>query len=123
MVGTGMSVAIRMELSGPNEQFLHGNNHLFNVLVTGHAIAMIFLFVMPVIIGAFGKKSIIPISDMYGLYSIEIKNKFKSQLTASLDDNKNDFNLSSYNGTKDEEFNKEYIGSYLAGLIEGDGSI
>lgn len=54
MVGTGMSVIIRLELSGSNNQFLHGNNQVFNVLVTGHAIAMIFLFVMPVIIGAFG---------------------------------------------------------------------
>lgn len=54
MAATGMSVIIRMELSGGNAQFLHNNNHLFNVLVTGHAIAMIFLFVMPVLIGAFG---------------------------------------------------------------------
>lgn len=55
MVATGMSVIIRLELSGPNPQFLNGNNQVFNVLVTGHAIAMIFLFVMPVLIGAFGK--------------------------------------------------------------------
>nr|YP_008474998.1 cytochrome c oxidase subunit 1 [Clavispora lusitaniae]AGS44289.1 cytochrome c oxidase subunit 1 [Clavispora lusitaniae] len=54
MVATGMSVIIRLELSGPDAQFLHGNNQVFNVLVTGHAIAMIFLFVMPVLIGAFG---------------------------------------------------------------------
>jgi len=57
MTATGMSVIIRMELSAGNAQFLHNNNHLFNVLVTGHAIAMIFLFVMPVLIGAFGKNS------------------------------------------------------------------
>jgi len=56
MVATGMSVIIRLELSGPDAQFLHGNNQVFNVLVTGHAIAMIFLFVMPVLIGAFGEK-------------------------------------------------------------------
>ncbi|CAK7920264.1 putative LAGLIDADG endonuclease (mitochondrion) [[Candida] anglica] len=54
MVGTAMSVMMRMELTGGNAQFLHNNNHLFNVLVTGHAIAMMFLFVMPVLIGAFG---------------------------------------------------------------------
>lgn len=54
MVGTGMSVIIRMELSNGNSQFFHGNNQAFNVIVTGHAIAMIFLFVMPVLIGAFG---------------------------------------------------------------------
>ena len=59
MVGTGMSVIIRMELSSGNSQFFHGNNQAYNVLITGHAIAMIFLFVMPVIIGAFGEYIII----------------------------------------------------------------
>lgn len=54
MVATGMSVIIRLELSGPGPMFLHGNNQVFNVLVTGHAIAMIFLFVMPILIGSFG---------------------------------------------------------------------
>nr|YP_009922212.1 Cox1 [Metschnikowia shivogae]QMS50795.1 Cox1 [Metschnikowia shivogae] len=54
MVATGMSVMMRMQLSGPNPQFLNGNNQVFNVMVTGHAIAMTFLFVMPVLIGAFG---------------------------------------------------------------------
>ncbi|CAN3371382.1 cytochrome c oxidase subunit 1 (mitochondrion) [Diutina catenulata] len=54
MVATAMSVIIRMELSSGNAQFLHDNNQVFNVLVTGHAIGMIFLFVMPVLIGAFG---------------------------------------------------------------------
>lgn len=54
MVATAMSVIIRMELSSGNAQFLHNNNQVFNVLVTGHALGMIFLFVMPVLIGAFG---------------------------------------------------------------------
>uniref|UniRef100_S5TNU5 Cytochrome c oxidase subunit 1 n=1 Tax=[Candida] sake TaxID=39397 RepID=S5TNU5_9ASCO len=54
MVGTAMSVIIRLELSNGNSQFFHNNNQAYNVLVTGHAIAMIFLFVMPVLIGAFG---------------------------------------------------------------------
>nr|YP_009935242.1 Cox1 [Metschnikowia hibisci]QNS23181.1 Cox1 [Metschnikowia hibisci] len=53
MVATGMSVMMRMELSGPNPQFLNGNNQVFNVMVTGHAMAMTFLFVMPVLMGAF----------------------------------------------------------------------
>lgn len=53
MVATAMSVIIRLELSGPGDQFLHENRQVYNVLVTGHAIAMIFLFVMPVLIGAF----------------------------------------------------------------------
>nr|YP_009935131.1 Cox1 [Metschnikowia amazonensis]QNS22973.1 Cox1 [Metschnikowia amazonensis] len=53
MVAVGMSVIMRMQLSGPNPQFLNGNNQLFNVMVTGHAMAMVFTFVMPVLMGAF----------------------------------------------------------------------
>lgn len=49
-----MSIIIRMELSNGNSQFFHGNNQAYNVIVTGHAIAMIFLFVMPILIGAYG---------------------------------------------------------------------
>nr|YP_010170857.1 cytochrome c oxidase subunit 1 [Metschnikowia bicuspidata]QSD56444.1 cytochrome c oxidase subunit 1 [Metschnikowia bicuspidata] len=54
MVATGMSVMMRMELSGANPQYLNGNNQVYNVMVTGHAMGMMFLFVMPVTIGAFG---------------------------------------------------------------------
>lgn len=54
MVATAMSFIMRLELADGTPQILHGNNQVFNVLVTGHAIAMIFLFVMPVLIGAFG---------------------------------------------------------------------
>nr|YP_008475261.1 cytochrome c oxidase subunit 1 [Candida gigantensis]AGS44568.1 cytochrome c oxidase subunit 1 [Candida gigantensis] len=54
MVATAMSVLIRLELSGAGPMYLHANNQVFNVLVTGHALVMIFLFVMPVLIGAFG---------------------------------------------------------------------
>lgn len=53
-IGTGMSILIRLELTGPNSQLLNNNNQIYNVLITGHAISMIFLFIMPVIIGSFG---------------------------------------------------------------------
>lgn len=54
MIGTGMSVIIRMELSNGNSQFFHGNNQAFNVIISGHALLMIFFFIMPVWMGAFG---------------------------------------------------------------------
>jgi cytochrome c oxidase subunit 1 len=54
VMGTTMSVLIRMELAQPGSQILAGNYQLYNVLVTGHAILMIFFLVMPVLMGGFG---------------------------------------------------------------------
>jgi len=54
VIGTFLSVLIRLELSHPGSQFLDYNTQLYNVLVTAHAFVMIFFMVMPILIGGFG---------------------------------------------------------------------
>jgi cytochrome c oxidase subunit 1 len=55
IIGTAMSVIIRMELADVNgTTLLQGNYQVYNVLVTAHAFVMIFFMVMPFLIGGFG---------------------------------------------------------------------
>ena len=54
VIGTMLSVFMRIELSYPGVQILAENHQLYNVMVTAHAFIMIFFMVMPIMIGGFG---------------------------------------------------------------------
>src|ERR1700744_3006184 len=53
LVGGGFSIAIRAELMYPGLQYFH-DKQFYNVVVTAHALLMVFFVVMPELIGGFG---------------------------------------------------------------------
>jgi len=54
LIGSALSIIIRMELSAGGQVYLMGNYDQYNVVVTAHGVIMIFFLVMPALIGGFG---------------------------------------------------------------------
>jgi len=52
MVGTSLSIIIRLELIKPG--LILNNGQLYNSVITAHALLIIFFIVIPTIIGGFG---------------------------------------------------------------------
>lgn len=100
LVGSSLSFKIRKELAGGGNVYFLGNYHDYNVTITGHAIQKIFFKVKPAKIGGFGKV-------------LNILKNVNKKLTSN--------NSKTIDNNKVPEDN--LFGSYLAGLIEGDGTI
>ncbi len=54
LAGGLASVILRLELAEPGDQYLGGDHHLYNVILTAHAFIMVFFMIMPALIGGFG---------------------------------------------------------------------
>ena len=54
IMGTAISVLIRLELANPGNQIFQGNHQLYNVVITAHAFLIIFFIVIPILIGGLG---------------------------------------------------------------------
>ncbi len=104
LIGTTMSILIRMQLMDINQSAVLGlTNQMYNNIITVHAIVMIFFLVMPAMFGGFG-------------------NIFLPILIGSLDMAKKKFKR--YIGyIQNNNSNNKYFNSYLSGLWEGDGHI
>ena len=54
LIGTVFSVMLRVELAHPGDQFFGGDYQFYNVIISAHALIMVFFLVMPALIGGFG---------------------------------------------------------------------
>jgi cytochrome c oxidase subunit I len=54
LLSLAISILFRMELQTPGDQVFNGNFQVYNVLITIHALLMIFFMIMPAMIGGFG---------------------------------------------------------------------
>jgi len=54
LIGGAASIAIRAQLAHPGGTLFAGDYHLYNTVVTAHALLMVFFTVMPGLIGGFG---------------------------------------------------------------------
>jgi hypothetical protein len=133
LVGTALSVLIRLELSAPGTQFLAGDHQLYNVIITAHGIIMLLFvvvpamagfanYMVPVLIGApdmaFPRLNNISFWILVPAIVLLLASAFVEQGAGT---------FPPFNNTSSPLMMAAVLGSlkpsYVAGLIEGDGSL
>lgn len=151
LIGTSLSMFIRWELAVPGRGILDGNGQLYNVIITGHGIIMLLFMVMPALFGGFGNSAYV-VHPLLGLnllpgWSQEQSDNYTGyvnwnnvMLFSEKQSSGNKVGVSSLRGIglnkhttatakllpsvdKFNITNLSLFGSYLAGLIEGDGAL
>lgn len=129
MVGSSFSLLIRLQLMDVNQEVVLGIPYqAYNTIITLHAILMIFFLVMPAMFGGFGNLWLSPLISSIKTTTTKslIFFYFYKLLIISLLFSFNIRNIH-LNIKKDSHSkiinNHIELGHYLAGLIEGDGSI
>ena len=84
VAGTALSMYIRLTLAQPNSSFLEYNHHLYNVIIAGHALVMVFFAVMSILTGGFGNgfvplKILTPVRALFRYMYSQIYKKSTSE--------------------------------------------
>jgi hypothetical protein len=147
LIGTSLSMLIRYELALPGRGLLDGNGQLYNVIITGHGIIMLLFMVMPALFGGFGNVLstvvggllflvmlgvmdplvLFPVAIFEGLDMFNFADEFAfASMVTDLRGRNRPFGIDEVlqsNLCNIDIKDRHLLGSYLAGLLEGDGSL